>query len=74
MGGRKPKPVICVEKWKEYPSVREASRQLGIDNTGIANACNHKVKYNGNKAYQTYTAGGYHWIYKEEVDKLDKKL
>lgn len=74
MGGRKQKPVICVELWKEYPSVREAGRQHGIDNSAIAGVCNHKIRYNGNRPYQSLTAGGYHWIYKEELDKLDKKL
>lgn len=74
MGGRLPKPVICVELWKEYPSVREAGRQLGIDNSAINGVCNNKIRYNANRPYHSKTAGGYHWVYKEDVDKMDEKL
>ena len=38
---------------KEWPSVMEASRQLGISNVSICNCCNGKLK----------SAGGYIWKY-----------
>ena len=38
---------------KEWPSVMEASRQLGISNVSICNCCNGKYK----------SAGGYVWKY-----------
>jgi hypothetical protein len=74
MGRQLPKPVICVELWKEYQSVREAGRQHNIDNSAIAEVCNHKIRYNGDRPYHVKTAGGYHWIYKEDIDKLDSNL
>ena len=74
MGAPFPKPVICVELWKEYPSVREAGRQLGVHNNAIAEVCKHKIRYNGDRPYHVKTAGGYHWVYKEDVDKLDDNL
>lgn len=50
------KPVICVETNQVYASGREASYQLGLQESRI-NVCCH----NPNK-----TTGGYHWQYKEE--------
>ena len=40
---------------KTYPSVREAERQTGINNTSISACCNGKRK----------TAGGYIWKHEE---------
>ena len=40
---------------KTYPSVREAERQTGINNTSISACCNGKRK----------TAGGFIWIFAE---------
>lgn len=53
--GRKPfeKTVMCIETGRAYSSSREASRQLGIDNSGITKCCKGKRQ----------TAGGYHWRY-----------
>lgn len=45
------KKVLCVETGIIYYSTQEASRQTGINNTGISKVCNGKRK----------TAGGYHW-------------
>ena len=44
-------PVVCLETGEQYPSVREAERQTGIDNSWISKCLNGKAK----------TAGGYHW-------------
>lgn len=53
--------VRCVELKKTYPSIREAERQTGIDNSQISAVCNHKKNYK--------TAGGYHWEYIERSDE-----
>ena len=45
------KAVKCLETGIIYYSTKEASRQTGINNTGISKVCNGKRK----------TAGGYHW-------------
>lgn len=42
---------------KEYPSIKEASRQTGINDRHISAVCQHKPHYN--------TAGGYVWKYKD---------
>lgn len=55
------KPVRCIELKKTYPSVREAERKTGIDNSQISAVCNHKKNYK--------TAGGYHWRYVERRKK-----
>ena len=44
-------PVLCVETGEQYPSVHEAERQTGIDNSSISKCLNGKRK----------TAGGFHW-------------
>lgn len=49
------KPVRCIETQIVYPSVRDASRQLGVDRKGISYCCQNKPGYK--------TAGGYHWEY-----------
>ena len=43
--------VLCVETGEQYPSVHEASRQTGIDQSSISKCLNGKLK----------TAGGFHW-------------
>ena len=49
-------PVYCVELDKTFISIREAARELGIDNSCIAKCCKGKVK----------TYKGYHWEYIKE--------
>ena len=44
-------PVLCVETDVVYPSVREASRQTGINRGNISSCLNGKLK----------SAGGFHW-------------
>lgn len=44
-------PVLCVETGEQYPSVREAERQTGVDSGNISKSLNGTRK----------TAGGYHW-------------
>lgn len=44
-------PVVCVETGEVYPSVREAERQTGVDDSSISSCLNGKYK----------SAGGYHW-------------
>ena len=48
------KPVKCVETGVIYPSVREASRQTGVNISGICLAI---------KGERLKTSGGYHWEY-----------
>lgn len=43
--------MLCVETGEQYPSVHEASRQTGIDQSSISKCLNGKLK----------SAGGYHW-------------
>ena len=43
--------VLCEETGEQYPSVHEASRQTGIDQSSISKCLNGKLK----------SAGGYHW-------------
>lgn len=45
------KPVLCVETGELYPSMTEASRQTGIDDSSISKCLNGKLK----------SAGGLHW-------------
>lgn len=47
------KSVYCVELNKEYESVREAAKQLGVSDSHISACCKGKQK----------TCGGYHWHY-----------
>lgn len=57
------RPVLQFDKEgnfiKEYPSMREAQRQTGID--AIDKVCNH-IKYRK-------TAGGFRWEYKDNYNK-----
>lgn len=48
------------EKIAEYPSIREASRQVGIVNTAIQSVVTHEGYHK--------TAGGYCWLYADEYD------
>ena len=45
------KAVLCIETGLVYHSTQEASRQTGVNNTGISKVCNGR----------RLTAGGYHW-------------
>lgn len=47
------KPVQCIETGVIYPSIIEASRQTGINDSDISRACRGKRK----------VIGGYHWRY-----------
>ena len=49
------KPVLCVELNRIFPSIREAEKELNIENSNISEAANGKRK----------TAGGYHWEFIE---------
>lgn len=51
---RKRKQVLCVETGVVYPSTREASRQTGVNVSGICLAI---------KGERLKTSGGYHWQY-----------
>lgn len=51
--------VICVELNKIFESIKEASKELKIQQAHISGCCNKRKHYN--------TAGGYHWKYVEEV-------
>jgi len=46
---------MCIETQQSYYGLREASRQTGIDASGIGKVCQGKAK----------TAGGFHWQYIE---------
>lgn len=48
--------IICVDLQKEFPSIREAARQMGLD----ASYLSKQIKQ-GKKAY------GFTWKYKEEI-------
>lgn len=50
------KPVLCVETGVVYRSTREASRQTGVNCSGISLVC---------RGVQLKTAGGYHWQFVE---------
>ena len=47
------KKVLCIELNEIFGSVREAGRELGIDQSNISKCCNGKQK----------TSGNYHWRY-----------
>lgn len=49
------KCVMCTETGMMYPTIREAARSLGIDETTISRCCRGQRK----------TAGGWHWEYAE---------
>ena len=51
--------VICIELNKVFNSIKEASKELKIQQAHISGCCNRRKHYN--------TAGGYHWKYIEEV-------
>ena len=50
------RPVFCIELNKEFISASAASRELGVDRTGIWKCCNGLAN----------TAGKYHWRYANE--------
>ena len=52
----------------EYPSVKEAERQTGIDNVHIGNCCKEKnIKQPNGHYYTCRSAGGFIWKYKGEA-------
>lgn len=53
------KAVVCIETGETFASSAEAQRKTGICSRSISYVCNKNPKYK--------TAGGYHWIFKEEV-------
>lgn len=53
------KAVVCIETGVIYSSMAEAQRQTGICARTIGAVCKKQGYYK--------TAGGYHWIFKEEV-------
>lgn len=52
-------PIICIELNKKYNSIKEASKELNIQQAHISGCCAGRKHYN--------TAGGYHWQYIKEV-------
>lgn len=50
------KRVLCIETGEIYNSVKEASRQTGVNETSITGLC-------GKNSKKLKTAGGYHWKY-----------
>ena len=50
------KAVRCLDDKKLYSSMNEASRQTGINISGISRCCQNKQK----------TAGGKHWMFEED--------
>ena len=51
-------PVICIELNKTYNSIKEASKDLNIQQAHISSCCAKRKHY--------ITAGGYHWQYVKE--------
>lgn len=51
-------PVICIELNKKYSSIKEASKELKIQQAHISGCCAKRKHYK--------TAGGYHWRYAKE--------
>ena len=51
-------PVICIELNKTYNSIKEASKDLNIQQAHISGCCAKRKHY--------ITAGGYHWRYVKE--------
>lgn len=51
-------PVICIELNKIYNSIKEASKDLNIQQAHISGCCAKRKHY--------ITAGGYHWQYVKE--------
>ena len=51
-------PVICIELNKTYNSIKEASKDLNIQQAHISGCCAKRKHY--------ITAGGYHWQYVKE--------
>ena len=56
---RKSVKIRCVETGKEYPSIKAAAEDTGVDSSNISNVA---------QGY-AFTAGGYHW---ERVDETPK--
>ena len=54
--------VVCVETGENFKSAADAGRSLGIYNAGIIYACQNPQRH--------ITVKGYHWMYKENYDKL----
>ena len=52
--------VLCIELNRVFYGASEASRVLGISQSGIVRCCNKTKYYN--------TAGGYHWRYVDEIN------
>ena len=50
---------------QEYPSAKYAEKCTGIWSSMISGCCNRQVCYK--------TAGGFIWIYKDEIDLIDKE-
>lgn len=54
------KAVRCLDDKKLYPSMKEASRQIGINISNISRCCNGKRK----------SAGGLHWMFEEDYQNM----
>ena len=55
--------LLTQEKEKEYESILEATKELGVDSSSIVKVCNKKQ----------WTAGGFGWTYKGEEDTIKNK-
>lgn len=51
------KPVYCVELDREFPSVIQCARELGLNRSNIYEVCKGKLK----------STGGYHFYYAEDI-------
>lgn len=56
--------VYCVELDMYFETIIEASEYISRDKSNISSVLRGKQK----------TAGGYHWIYAEDRDKVNKRL
>lgn len=59
------KKVRCIETDKEYPSIKDASRDTDIQCSSISAVCNKRCtrcfRMGKMKEYEMKTAGGFHW-------------
>ena len=53
------KAIYCIELKRRFGTVKQASKELSIDNSAIVKCCKGKQK----------TCGGYHWMYYEDYIK-----
>ena len=64
IGSGRGKKIICIETNKVYNSIKEATIDVGVDNSSIIKVIKGKRK----------TAGGFHWMYYEDYLKSQKEI